>query len=84
MGEKWITEPERKTRIVYDVDVAVVGGGTAGAVAAIAAARTGASTVLAEEFGTLGGCPTVGRCAHIGQRFFDDDMRQLIDGNLSK
>ncbi|MBT7891366.1 MAG: FAD-dependent oxidoreductase, partial [Deltaproteobacteria bacterium] len=55
MSEKRLTEPERKTLVEYDVDVAVVGGGTAGCVAAIAAARTGASTVLIERFGSLGG-----------------------------
>ncbi len=54
MREKWLTEPERKTSIEYDVDVVVVGGGTAGCVAAIAAARTGATTVLIERFGSLG------------------------------
>jgi len=80
MSEKWLTEPQRKTAIQYDVDVAVVGGGTAGCVAAIASARTGASTVLIERFGSLGGCPTLGRCAHIGNRFIDDRKRQVIDG----
>ncbi|MBT4263040.1 MAG: FAD-dependent oxidoreductase [Deltaproteobacteria bacterium] len=80
MSEKRLTEPERKTLVEYDVDVAVVGGGTAGCVAAIAAARTGASTVLIERFGSLGGCPTVGRCAHIGNRFIDSQMRRVIDG----
>ena len=38
---------------VYDVIIA--GGGTAGVAAAIASARTGASTLLIERFGTLGG-----------------------------
>ena len=38
-----------------DYDVIVVGGGTAGAIAAIAAARTGASTCLVERGGHLGG-----------------------------
>lgn len=38
---------------VYDVIVA--GGGTSGVAAAIAAARTGANTLLIERFGTLGG-----------------------------
>jgi hypothetical protein len=79
-AQQWITEPERSTPVIYDVDVAVVGGGTAGCIAAIAAARTGASTVLIERFGTLGGCPTVGRCAHIGNRFLDDRGRRVIDG----
>ncbi len=41
-------------------DVAVVGGGTAGVFAAIAAARTGAKTVLVEKNSILGGTVTVG------------------------
>jgi hypothetical protein len=36
-------------------DVVIVGGGTAGVSAAIAAARAGASTILIERFGALGG-----------------------------
>jgi hypothetical protein len=40
------------------VDVLVVGGGTAGSVAAIAAARSGAETVLTEDLGFLGGTQT--------------------------
>lgn len=43
---------------VSEVDVLVVGGGCAGAVAAIAAARGGARVVLAEREGTLGGIST--------------------------
>ena len=50
-----ITEPARKTSVAYDVDVVVAGGGIAGVFAALAAAENGASTVLVERFGTLGG-----------------------------
>ncbi|MGB9717300.1 MAG: FAD-dependent oxidoreductase [Thermoproteota archaeon] len=38
-----------------DFDVVVAGGGTAGAVAAIAAARNGVKTLVVEQFGFLGG-----------------------------
>jgi hypothetical protein len=41
-------------------DVVVCGGGTAGAIAGIAAARTGAKTLLLEQYGTLGGVLTLG------------------------
>ena len=41
-------------------DVVVVGGGTAGCVAAIAAARNGASVLLVERYGFLGGMMTAG------------------------
>jgi pyruvate/2-oxoglutarate dehydrogenase complex dihydrolipoamide dehydrogenase (E3) component len=36
-------------------DVVVVGGGTSGVAAAIAAARTGAKTLVIERVGALGG-----------------------------
>lgn len=41
-------------------DVAVVGGGTAGAIAAVAAGRTGARTVLVEQYGFVGGVASTG------------------------
>ena len=45
------------------VDVLVVGGGTAGAPAAIAAGRAGAKTMCIESLNDLGGVTTVGRIA---------------------
>ncbi len=47
-----------KLNQLWDVDVIVVGSGSAGATAAIAAARTGARTVLIERYGFLGGTST--------------------------
>lgn len=53
-----ITEAERQTEIRERVDVLVVGGGSAGIAAAVAAARTGASVMLVERMGFLGGTLT--------------------------
>ena len=49
-----------KTEIVAQADILVAGGGTAGAVAAIAAARNGADVLLVERQGFLGGMMTGG------------------------
>lgn len=51
---------EKKIEKIIKVDTAVIGGGTAGVFAAIAAARCGADTVLIEKNAILGGTMTVG------------------------
>ena len=48
----------RQLNTLWDADVVVVGSGSAGTTAAIAAARNGAKTVLVERFGFLGGTST--------------------------
>lgn len=53
----------------YEVDVVVVGGGTAGCFAAISAAKKGAKTVLVEKNGILGGTMTVGGVNYPGLFF---------------
>ena len=53
-----IEEPSRKTPILGEFDVVVLGGGPAGIAAAAAAGRTGRSTVLIERYGFLGGAGT--------------------------
>ena len=55
-----VKEPERVLQVVREVDVLVCGGGPAGFIAAIAAARSGARTLLIERYGFLGGMATVG------------------------
>lgn len=58
---EFITRPEQKVP-VRKSDVVVVGGGTAGVFAALAAARSGAKTVLIESKGYVGGIAAEGGC----------------------
>lgn len=57
---KTIREPARDIRVCREADVVVVGGGPGGVGAAVAAARSGADTVLIERYGHLGGMGTGG------------------------
>lgn len=67
-------EPE----ISGDVDVLVVGGGTAGSIAAIQAGRAGAKVLLVERGAQLGGAMTTGGVAFPG--LFDAWGKQIIAG----
>lgn len=53
-----IIEPEKRTPILGEFDVLILGGGPAGIAAAASAARHGASTLLVERYGFLGGMGT--------------------------
>lgn len=57
---QFITEPERSTPVIAETDVLVVGGGTAGIAAAVAAVRAGARAMLVERYGSLGGLASNG------------------------
>ena len=63
-------------------DVIVVGGGPAGIASAIAAARTGAKTVLIERFGYLGGTATASLMACINgfRNQVEPDFTQTVRG----
>ncbi len=50
--------PPRKAKLIAETDVLVVGGGLSGIGAAVGAADAGASVILVEEFGFLGGHAT--------------------------
>ena len=60
VGVRTIIEPEREIPVLMDADIIVVGGGTTGPLAAIAAARQGKRVVMIERFGSLGGNMTLG------------------------
>ncbi len=55
-----IVLPQREIPVTAEVDVCVIGGGPGGLPAAIASARQGASTLLVERQGFLGGMATAG------------------------
>ena len=58
-------EPARNLPVVSESDVVVAGGGPGGLPAAVAAARHGASVLLVERYGFLGGLATAGLVAPI-------------------
>lgn len=55
-----VIQPARELPVFHTTDVVVVGGGSAGFAAAVAAARTGAKVALVERYGSLGGLFTNG------------------------
>ena len=55
-----VLEPAREVPVRRRCEVLVIGGGPAGTVAAVAAARCGADTVLLERYNHLGGLSTGG------------------------
>jgi hypothetical protein len=81
-----ITEPAREIGVCREADVVVVGGGPGGIGSALAAARSGADTVLVERYGHLGGMATGGLVAIIpnlstiqGKQLIGGICQELID-----
>lgn len=72
------SEDAQESEVTQDVDVLVVGGGTAGNIAAIQAGRAGAKTLLVERGAQLGGTTTTGGVSFPG--LFDAWGKQVIAG----
>ncbi len=72
-------EMEESLPVIDQTEVVVIGGGTSGFIAATAAARTGAKTILLERFGYLGGCTTAPYNTGLSS-FYDSEGNQIIRG----
>ena len=73
-----LADPYETKRNSIETDILVVGGGTAGTIAAIQAGRAGAETVLIESGSQLGGTTTTGGVAFPG--IFHAWGKQIIGG----
>lgn len=90
----FIHESSKKTPIKHHADVAILGGGPAGMSAAVSASKTGASVILIERYGFLGGQATGGlvivlcglndRKERIIKGFCQDIIDYLEIHNMSK
>ncbi len=84
LDEEWYKEEAKKLPARH-FDVVIVGGGTAGVIAAIASARQGAKTVLVEAKGYPGGVAVEGGTAlhsfyNLWKAFPGVEKRQLVRG----
>ena len=75
---RYFREAAKKIPVVDEVDVLVAGGGTAGMVAGLASARTGAETLVLDQHGYLGGTLTSGLVNIFGP--FDNGERIIVGG----
>ncbi|HZE59262.1 MAG TPA: FAD-dependent oxidoreductase [Burkholderiales bacterium] len=78
----FVAEPERKTEVLAEHEVVVLGGGPAGIAAAAAAGRAGRSTILVERYGFLGGAGTAAGLANFCglHAKVDGEHRQVVHG----
>ncbi len=75
---EYLDEPARRVPVAAQVDVLVCGGGPAGLMAAVAAARHGASTMLLEQYGCLGGMAAISLVGPI--HAFNAGQQRIVRG----
>jgi len=90
MKPELLLEPSRQTEVFGRFDVVVLGGGPAGIAAAVAAGRAGASVLLVERYGFLGGLGTAAGvtnfCGLHANRFgsIDQVVHGIVDDLLAR
>ncbi len=77
---RYLPEPARKTPIIHDCDVCIVGGSCTGVFAAVAAARLGLSVCVIEIGNQFGGNTTLGMVAVWHSLWNTTGDRQVIGG----
>ena len=80
--EQFLGEPVRRTPVMAEAEVVVLGGGPAGIAAAACAARSGASTLLVERYGFLGGMGTAAGVTNFCGLYANvhGDIRPVVHG----
>jgi glycine/D-amino acid oxidase-like deaminating enzyme len=79
---QFLDEPARRTPVMAEAEVVVLGGGPAGIAAAACAARAGASTLLVERHGFLGGMGTAAGVTNFCGLYANvhGDIRRVVHG----
>ena len=79
---RFLEEPARRTPLLDEVDLLVLGGGPAGIAAASCAARAGARTLLVERYGFLGGMGTAPGVSNFCGLYANvhGDIRRVVHG----